>query len=194
LLSDRCRGGVGQDAFTASGPSSFTGKYYLVPVVAEAESRRHVHVEAATEAVVVSRSDLGASKYASHRFVNFQVFGLVLKAIAEDFSHNLMTVHLRVLLSSQLRPGSAALEGLVSFQQEGEYSFIFFSLSTHADFVVELLVALVAGIYRAVNAVSVLRADLAHMLSRFNLKISTVVLTSLRNAHAGGAEVRSVES
>lgn len=118
--------------------------------------------------------------------------GLLLVHVrAEDFVHNLLGVHLTGTLSSELFPGSSASQGGVSFDQELQDLLVRTGFSAHADLVADLLVAGVAGSNRAVEAVSVLGADLADVIGSGDRKVSTEVCWAFRDASV--AEGRTLE-
>ena len=71
-------------ASTASGPSSFTGEFYLLPFSFEPEVGRHGDAETTLEAVGVSTILLSTLNYLGHSFVRFKALIGVLHVSAED--------------------------------------------------------------------------------------------------------------
>jgi len=175
-------------ASTASGPSSFTGEFYLLPFSFEAEAGGDRDVEMAVKAVGVLLSTLS---HLGHGFVCFKALVRVLHVLAKDLVHHFLGVHVRGFFSSKLTPGSSVFEGLVGFKQEGDELLVGTSLGAHADLVVDFLEPSVAGGNRAVKAVSVLRADLADMTGSRNREVRTEVSGAFRNACV--AEGRALE-
>lgn len=110
---------------------------------------------------------------------------------AEDLVHHLLGVHVRGFLSSKLLPGSSTTESLIGFNQKCQNLLVGTSFGAHADFVVDFLESGVAVGNRAVKAVSILRADLADVISGRNREVSTEVRGTLRDA--GVAEGRALE-
>jgi len=121
-------------ALTTSGPSSFTGEFYLVPGL-EVEASRRGHVEQAAQAVGVSATLFAALDDLGHGLVDLSGLGLVHGA--EEFVHDLFSGHFSAVSTSYLFPGSAALQGLAGVQQEFEDGLVSTSLGAHADLVAD---------------------------------------------------------
>lgn len=79
-------------ASTASGPSSFTGKFYLLPFSLEAEAGGHGDVETAVEAVGVSAVFLSTLNHLGHGFVCFEALVRVLHVLAKDLGLHRVSV------------------------------------------------------------------------------------------------------
>lgn len=145
-------------ALTTSGPSSFTGEFYLVPGL-EIEASRCGHVEQAAEAVGVASTLFAALEDVSHGLMDLKGLGLVHGA--EEFMllgvemsyvsvrvkanlnqayntyHDLLGAHFTAVSTSYLFPGSAALQGLAGVQQEFEDGLVSTGLGAHADLVAD---------------------------------------------------------
>lgn len=121
-------------ALTTSGPSSFTGEFYLVPGL-EIEASRCGHVEQAAEAVGVASTLFAALEDVSHGLMDLKGLGLVHGA--EEFVHDLLGAHFTAVSTSYLFPGSAALQGLAGVQQEFEDGLVSTGLGAHADLVAD---------------------------------------------------------